>query len=368
MRLCCFLNYAPLYRRAIFERLDESFDCRFFFGKRPEGKGAQGIEKLDYGFFRHRPVEFRNVKKGRLLWRSKIIRLAFGAYDAYLLTWDTCLSYPLFMLIARMRKKKIYVWGHGLKSLTHKGAPLDSWMLRRIDGFFIYGSKGKERMVELGMDGDKIHVINNSLTGRLERRAEESLQSPAVSGHFGNDLPTLLFVGRLTAVKRLDLLLRAAALNRGEGVDYNILIIGDGPERDRIEALARELGLDGRIWMYGACYDENQLNRLIYNCDVCCSPGNVGLTALHALSYGVPVITHSDFETQMPEYEAIIPGKTGALFERGNVSDLAATIASWLRSHSGGEARAEVREACYRAINAEWNADAQIEVFRKFIR
>ncbi|MDE5607783.1 MAG: glycosyltransferase [Muribaculaceae bacterium] len=368
MRLCCFLNFAPLYRRAIFARLDEAFDCRFYFGKRPEGKGAQGIEKMDYGFFRHRPVEFRNIKKGPLLWRSKIIRLAFGHYDAYLLTWDTCLSYPLFMLIARMRKKKIYVWGHGLKRLTHRGAPLDRWMLRRIDGFFIYGRKGKERMIELGMDGDKIHVISNSLTGRIDAREEDELASTVMRKHFGNDLPTLLFIGRLTEVKKLDMIFRAAALNRGAGIDYNILIIGDGPERGRLENLSRSLGMAERTWFYGACYDETTLNRLIYNCDICCSPGNVGLTALHALSYGVPVVTHDDFETQMPEYEAIIPGKTGVLFERDNVEAMAAAISSWLNAHQGAEARQQIRSDCYKAINAEWNADAQIEVFKKFIR
>ncbi|MDE6831518.1 MAG: glycosyltransferase family 1 protein [Muribaculaceae bacterium] len=368
MRLCCFLNYAPLYRRAIFARLDEAFDCRFYFGKRPEGKGAQGIEKMDYDFFRHRPVEFRNVKRGPLLWRSKIIRLALGRYDAYLLTWDTCLSYPLFMLIARLRGKRIYVWGHGLKHLKHRGAPLDRWMLRRVDGFFIYGRKGKERMVELGMEPDKIHVISNSLTGRIDRSDDSRLADPVISDHFGNHLPTLLFIGRLTAVKKLDMIFRAAAINRFHGLDYNILIIGDGPERPALERLSRELGLEERTWMYGACYDEQALNRLIYNCDFCCSPGNVGLTALHALGYGVPVITHDDFETQMPEYEAIIPGQTGALFERDNVEAMASAIEEWLRSHDTTEARQQVRADCHRAINAEWNADSQIEVFKRFIR
>ena len=169
-------------------------------------------------------------------------------------------------------------------------------------------------------------------------------------------------------MKKLDLIFRAAALNRAAGIDYNLLIIGDGPERERLENLSRSLGLAERTWFYGACYDESTLNSLIYNCDICCSPGNVGLTALHALSYGVPVVTHDDFETQMPEYEAIIPGKTGALFERDNVEAMAAAISSWLSDHHGVEARRQVRSDCYKAIDAEWNADAQIEVFKKFIR
>lgn len=49
----------------------------------------------------------------------------------------------------------------------------------------------------------------------------------------------------------------------------------------------------------------------IYNADLCVSPGNVGLTAMHSLVFGCPVITHNCFEWQMPEFEAIQPGITG---------------------------------------------------------
>ena len=41
------------------------------------------------------------------------------------------------------------------------------------------------------------------------------------------------------------------------------------------------------------------------------SPGNVGLTAIHSLSYGTPVLTHNNFNNQMPEVESIQPGFNG---------------------------------------------------------
>ena len=40
--------------------------------------------------------------------------------------------------------------------------------------------------------------------------------------------------------------------------------------------------------------------------DLTVSPGNIGLTAIHSLSYGTPVCSHSNFNNQMPESEAII--------------------------------------------------------------
>lgn len=50
---------------------------------------------------------------------------------------------------------------------------------------------------------------------------------------------------------------------------------------------------------------------LIYNADLCVAPGNIGLTAMHAMMFGCPCISHNDFSWQMPEFEAIVPYKTG---------------------------------------------------------
>ena len=69
----------------------------------------------------------------------------------------------------------------------------------------------------------------------------------------------------------------------------------------------------------GEVYSESELCPLIAAADLCVSPGAVGLTVMHALVYGTPVITHDDLDNQKPEFEAIQPGVTGALFRRGDV-------------------------------------------------
>ena len=56
------------------------------------------------------------------------------------------------------------------------------------------------------------------------------------------------------------------------------------------------------------------------------SPGNVGLTAMHALVYGIPVISHSNAAAQMPEFEAITPGLTGELFKENDVFSLCESL------------------------------------------
>ena len=95
------------------------------------------------------------------------------------------------------------------------------------------------------------------------------------------------------------------------------------------------------------------------------APGNIGLTAIHALMFGCPAITHNDFKWQMPEFEAIHAGATGDFFERNNVKDLADVISRWISNNVSR--REDVRLACYREIDEQWNPEFQMEVIEKAI-
>ena len=66
----------------------------------------------------------------------------------------------------------------------------------------------------------------------------------------------------------------------------------------------------------------------------------------------------------MPEYETVVPGQTGVLFDRGSNDSLEDAIRSWL---SAGHDRETVRRNCARMIEGKWNSDYQMEVFRKYL-
>ena len=51
-------------------------------------------------------------------------------------------------------------------------------------------------------------------------------------------------------------------------------------------------------------------------------PGAIGLSILHAFSYGLPVVTHANAANQMPEFEAMEDGKTGLVFKENDISDM----------------------------------------------
>ena len=125
-----------------------------------------------------------------------------------------------------------------------------------------------------------------------------------------------------------------------------------------------DLGLTNQVWFYGACYDERRIAELLYNADLCVSPGNVGLTAMHAMTFGCPVISNDNFSTQMPEFEAIEDGKTGTFFKENDIESLAEAISRWRDSSPDREL---VRKACYKVIDEKYNPHLQLETLKKVI-
>ncbi len=364
--LCCIFNYAPLYRKAIYTEIDKNFDAEFCFSDEViEGHGNEGIAPLDWSIFR-RPVTRISNKMllGKHPWRSGILKLARQEqYSAFLITGDFNWAYLPFILLCRIRRKKVYAWGHGLKSFD-KNARARRWFYNHLDGYFIYGERGKKRMTELGIPAEKFRVIYNSLTDKVDRQSNKLLSSPIFYEHFGNADPTLLFVGRLTSAKRPGMLIEAMRRLRDNGLDLNLVIVGDGPEASRLKALIISCNLSSRVWIYGATYDEEEVATLFYNAAVVVSPGNVGLMAIQAMQYGTPVISHDNFETQMPESEAIIEGKTGLTFKEGDVDDLCRAIRQWLAA--AGD-RQQVRQACYEVIESHWNSTYQIGLLKSVL-
>lgn len=360
-KVCCYFNYAPLYRASIYKAIDDAFDTQFYFGKEVEFKKNSGIKKLEYTIFKKDPIEFENkIILKKFLWRTKLIPLAFKDFDYYLLTGDLSFSYLPFLFLCKIFKKKVYGWGHGPKTRKGKLTPLYWWVLNRLDGFFSYGEKGRQRMIELGYPKNKVHVIYNSINSRISEN--DSFESNIYREKFGNNNPVIVFIGRLIADKQIDKLIELISKLHKNGLQCNLVLIGEGPCKKDLVLLSSQYALLDYIWFYGACYEDNINRELLYNADICITPGNIGLTALHSLEYGTPVISHDDFESQGPEYETIVPYSTGLLFENGNYENCYIKTRKWLEFARGR--RDSIRHNCYAMINGKWNSDKQIEILK----
>lgn len=365
MKLCCIFNMAPLYRKSIYHKIDNTFDTQFCFGHDVHEGQKSGIKSIDWNSFKKYPKTIKNRQiLGRFQWRSNIQTLPFHDYDKFIITGDFPFSYIPFLLSCKLLGKPVYAWGHGSKTFSSGTGFIQKFIIHLLTGYLTYSEGGKKRLEDLGIPERKIHVIYNSLADGVDAQSQKYLKSDIYSNHFQNSYPVVIFIGRLTKVKQLDWILKAQALHQKEGIFYNTVFIGDGSCRADLEKEAISKSLNKYVWFYGECYKDELLSPLIYNADLCVSPGNVGLTALHAMSYGTPVISHNEFDKQGPEYESIQPNSTGLLYKYGLFDDFCDSIKKWLNSNTN---RNIVRQSCYDMINGKWNSTHQINMLQHLL-
>jgi glycosyltransferase involved in cell wall biosynthesis len=301
------------------------------------------------------------------LWQKGVLKLAWGKeFDTIIFLGSMYfISTWVAVILARLRGKRVLMWSHGFIR-NEKG--LKGWLRKTFyklsHGMLLYGNRARNIMIGMGFDPKRLYVVFNSLDYDKQLKLRNLITDRdilEVKRKLFHDieLPLLLFVGRLTEQKCLHLLAEAAEKLLVDGILVNVLFVGDGPVRRDLEITFDDCGLSERTCFYGACYNEIELATLITAADLCIAPGEVGLTAMHSLVYGTPIITHNDPSFQGPEFEAIVPGKSGAFFKKDNSNALAEQIRGWL---AGNLDRQLVRQQCHEVIDAYYNPHFQLRV------
>ena len=170
---------------------------------------------------------------------------------------------------------------------------------------------------------------------------------------------TLLAVGRLHVVKDHTFLVRACGRLRDYGVDFECLIAGEGPERQRLEFLIRKNRLQDEITLLGHMA-RPQMDALYGRADVVALTSRsegIPLVLMEAMMRGKIVLAPAI--TGIPEI--IIPGKTGFLYAPGALQDFVSKIL-FLEKQLGREERNAVSRL-------DWiRHAAQVQVLHNFNR
>lgn len=363
-KICVIYNMAAKYRAPIFQLMDKEMDIDWYYGYQ-----IGDIKEMDSSLLKNVIKLQRTNIFGSIYWQHRVVSqinnskyntiLALGELYS-LSTWGLLIKRRLFY-----RNKRIFLWSHGWYGREGK---IKRWLKKVFfglaDGTFLYGNYAKNIATQQGNSPNKLWVIHNSLDHSAHLCLRKNLSSSNIyHDYFKNFYPTLIFIGRLTKIKHLDLFIKAVNILKLQGENYNIIFVGDGEERNNLEKIANDLGIN--VWFYGGCYDDTKNAQLIYDADLCVAPGNVGLTAMHTMVFGCPVLTHDDFTLQMPEFEAINPGRTGAFFRYGDVKSLADAISTWFKSH--GDEREQIREWCYQEIDNNWTPKYQIKILKSVL-
>lgn len=350
-RVAVVYHYFAHYREPVINELIQgSMHTYHFFGDTQSFDSGIKLAEID-------PASFTRTKctqRGPLLFQWDAVKLALSGKHDTLILLGNC-KWPtmwLSAILGRLTGKRVLFWTHGwLKREAGMQARIRNAFYRLGNGLLLYGHRAKCIGIGYGFKPEKLHVIYNSLDCALQDRTRASLpdntrQVTRAELFPGREtFPILINITRLHHYKKLDQLIHAAAELERRGRSVNVLIVGDGPHKEELEQLAQELGVSARF--SGAIYGENELGRMLIASDVAVMPGPIGLLAMHALAYGVPVISHDSYDKQMPEFESIIEGKSGGFFKEDNLESLVSTIDQQL--------------------NIEWSYDERMNAARELI-
>lgn len=357
----------PHYRKGVIEELITHGSHQYtFIG---DQKGYNNIKpyifKKEDSF-----IHFRSPQWGPVILSFGLLRYVISTKcdGAIVHAAPYSITITLASLILKIRGKKVYNWAHGVLSSapTLRNKIYLYYYKLFFNGMLVYGKKAKQNLNSLGYEQEKVWVIYNSLD--YKEQYQYRIQSNGVDVQQLRkdlfkypELPQLLFIGRLTPQKKLEMLIEAHAELHATPHKTNLLFVGEGSMKSILMNKVREYGLEDFTTFYGASFDEATNHALITASDCCVAPGEVGLTAIHSLMYGTPVISHSDANHQMPEFEAIIHGKNGALFERGNSADLRDKIIQVLEL-SSDKGKLQMMKECYEIVDRVYNPRSQMQV------
>ena len=193
-----------------------------------------------------------------------------------------------------------------------------------------------DKLRERGVRFRRAEVVYNII-------AAEGLARPGDA----TPIPRIMSIGTLTALKAHDVLLQAAALLAERGKAFELCIVGDGPERERLERLTAELGVADRVRFLGEVPDAHELLAEAHILAHAARSEGLSNAIIEAMAEGVPVVaTPVGATPELIEHE-----RTGLLATVGSPESLADALARLLddpglRQKLGEAGLERVRQEC----------------------
>jgi len=193
-------------------------------------------------------------------------------------------------------------------------------LVRFSDAFVANSNAGKKYLMEvLNVPEDKIFTRTylvpdaGALLKRLDQTQPPNLQLKR---------PIFLYVGRITARKGIKTLLEACAILKNQGyVDYSLLIIGKGEQREELEKFIKECDFEEQVTWAG-WVEYGNLGAYFQQADIFVFPTFEdvwGMVVPEAMVFGKPVLCSNGAAS----YELIMSGENGYIFDPSSAKELA---------------------------------------------
>jgi len=266
---------------------------------------------------------------------------------------------------AKSKQVGVVWWSHGFP----KPRRLFRDAIRRVflhfaDVILLYTDKEVEEFRQLGFPAKKLFATNNAIDEAPIRKAIMAWEGEPLMDFKDREniagKRILLFCGRRTGSVSLELVFNA--LTRLRKVDGNILFAIIGPEdnQDDLKRRTVELGVDDCVRWLGPMFEQHDLAPWFLSASCLVFPGSIGLSLIHALAYGLPVIVPNC--PHGPEIAALRDGENGLLFRDGDVEDLTRKISSVIEHP---EYHQKLSDEALRTVESDYNMENMAQRYRE---
>lgn len=332
------------YRRSFLESLISIPNVEFIIlageGKVPV-KTFSPEKNSGFYLFNNRRI---SLAGHRFFWQKGLISEVLKQKPDAIILPGIDFHYPgtliLAVLIRIMMPAKLLWWGHAtLEKQGWIGTKLRNLFFGLGHGIFTYNKEGAEA-ISKQFPTKPVVPLFNSLN-------KEDYGFDEIRDRRESEAIRILFSGRFNYNKRVDILIEALRILKCRHIAFSCRLIGDGAGLELAQSRAKDLGISDSVEFLGEVYGKETATHFNQS-DVFVLPGKVGLSIVHALSFGLPVITTNQMHVHSPEYELIEPGQNGDFFEGFNPESLADCIMHWQEKiDSNAE---EIRETCKESV------------------
>jgi glycosyltransferase involved in cell wall biosynthesis len=349
----------PIYRIPVFDGLAQNFrpGMELFAGRQRHGEAIVTSERLIKAIFAEAHNLYIPLGRSYLLWQTNILAWLRRWKPACLIVEANPRNLSALAAANWMHRQGGKIIGWGLGAPMEEGDDgLRKWywsqLVRKYDGLIAYSRVGKEQYARLGFDPQRIFISPNAVAGRL---GSKPIDRPAT---LKGGKATILFVGRLVAHKRVDLLIHACS-TLPENLQPALWIVGEGPLHTPWEQLSREVYPRTRFLgeMHG-----HKLEELFRQADLFVLPGTGGLAVQQAMSFSLPVIVGEADGTQAD----LVRTENGWQMKSASVSALAQVLLAALGDiRSLRKKGLASREIVVNEINLEKMVECHTEAVRR---
>jgi glycosyltransferase involved in cell wall biosynthesis len=215
-------------------------------------------------------------------------------------------------------------------------------------------TKTQEKELKKKMPSKKIVTAANAVFFKEEILFDNSKK---------NDIINLIYVGRLTELKKPFLLVKAFA----DSLEFipskaNLIIVGEGDEKNKIINFIKKYKFENKVQILGHVSDYHVLKELYSKSLFSVSPGYVGLSAVQSFCFGVPMLISKN-ENHSPEIEAVEESENSLFFETNNIKDFSSKILEvYSNKNHWLEKRSMISQDCKDNYSIEEMAKKFIEI------